>query len=211
MSQISPPIRILLAGCVVFMAAWFVLLRPGAEPAPSQPAPASGFGTAVNKANGAAAATEAAQANSAAAGAAVSGEAAPAGSGSASATATAPGGAPAAAAKPAGDAAALGLPASVAKAVADKKILVILFWNKNAIDDRAVRRELRGIDRHHGKVKVHVASIKDVARYAPITRGVNLDQSPTVVIAKGSTADALVGYVDSGTIDQAVSDILRSK
>jgi hypothetical protein len=214
MSQISPPIRILLAGSLVFMMAWFVLLRPSAEPtATPQPAPASGYGKAVDNANGAAAATEAAQANSAAAGAAVSGSAAPAtASGSAPATADAPAGAPAAtAAKPSADAAELGLPAAVAKAVAQKKVLVMLFWNKNAIDDRAVRRELRGIDRHHGKVKVHVASIKDVARYAPITRGVNLEQSPTIVVAKGATADALVGYVDAGTIDQTVSDILRSR
>ena len=55
-----------------------------------------------------------------------------------------------------------------------------------------------------------LASIKDVARYAPITRGVNLEQSPTVVVVKGKTADALVGYVDSKSIDQAVSDVMRS-
>ena len=104
-----------------------------------------------------------------------------------------------------------GLPAAVAKAVAEKKVLVMLFWNENAIDDRAVRREIRAIDRHKGKVKVHVASIGDVARYAAITRGVNLEQSPTVVVSKGTTADALVGYVDAATVDQAVSDLLRSK
>jgi hypothetical protein len=205
MSQISPPIRILLAGCVVFMMAWFVFLRPGAEPAVPQPAAGSGFGNAANAAKSAVG-----TANAASAAAAATGANAPTTSGSA-ATTTAPAGKPAAAAaKPAAES-ELGLPASVAKAVAQQKVLVMLFWNKNAIDDRAVRHELRGIDRHHGKVKVHVASIKDVARYAPITRGVNLEQSPTIVVSKGGTADALVGYVDAGTIDQAISDLLRSK
>ena len=186
MSQISPPIRIVLAASLALVAAWFVLLRPGAEPvAPPQPA----------------AVPAAAPANAASAAAASAG-------GTAAATAPAKPAAPAAA-KPVEDA-ELGLPASVAKAVAKNKTLVMLFWNKNALDDRAVRRELRGINRLGGKVAVHVASINDVSRYAPITRGVNLEQSPTVVVVKGKTADALVGYVDKGTINQTVSDVIRS-
>lgn len=206
MSQISPPIRILLAGALVLMMAWFVFLRPGNEtvaPTPAAPAPGSGLGTAVQGAQDATSASNAA--------AAAAQDQAPAAAAASPATATAPAAKPAAAAdKPADKASTLGLPASVAKAIAAEKTLVMLFWNKNAIDDRAVRRELRGIDRHKGKVKVHVASIKDVARYAPITRGVNLEQSPTVVVVKGSSADALVGYVDRGTINQTVSDVIRS-
>ena len=208
MSQISPPVRILLAGALVFMMAWFVFLRPGTESVtPTQPAaaPGSGFGNAVKSAESTAAAANAAVA-------AAQGESSAAGASapSASTTTAKPAGS-AAAAKPAEKSAAeLGLPASVAKAVAGNKTLVMLFWNRNAIDDRAVRREMRGIDRHKGKVKLHVASIKDVARYAPITRGVNLEQSPTVVVVKGKNAEALVGYVDSGTIDQTVSDVMRS-
>ena len=33
-SQISQPVRILLIGAVVFLAAWFTLLRPKAETVP---------------------------------------------------------------------------------------------------------------------------------------------------------------------------------
>lgn len=201
MSQISPPLRILLAGSILFMAAWFVFLRPGAaDTAPPAPAvnPAAGLGNAVQGAQAASAATTAATA-------ARAGEE----TGAAPGTAPAPQPAAAAAKKPArqGD---LALPPSVAKAVAQKKVLVMLFWNENAIDDQAVRRELRGIDRKKGKVKVHVASINDVARYAPITRGVNLEQSPSIVVARGGSADVLVGFVDAETIDQTVSDVMRS-
>ena len=183
MSQISPPIRIVLVLAVAFMAAWFVLLRPSAEPVtPTQPAAAPVETTAANGTAPAAATTT------------TGGAVAPAGA--------------APAAKPAD--AELALPGSVAKAVAQKKTLVMLFWNKNAFDDQAVRRELRAIDRHKGKVQIHVASIEDVSRYAPITRGVNLEQSPTIVVTRGGTADALVGYVDRGTINQTVSDVMRS-
>ena len=204
MSQISPPIRIVLVAAIAFMAAWFVFLRPGTEAVVTEPPPASGLTSAVTGAKATAAEADAAAAT------ASSQSADPA---AATGTATKTGGATApAGAKPAAKApkAELGLPASVAKAVAKDKALVMLFWNKDAYDDQAVRGELRKIDRHKGKVKIHVASINDVARYAAITRGVNLEQSPTVVVVKGNTADALVGYVDRGTINQTVSDVLRS-
>ena len=198
MSQISPPIRIVLIVAVAFMAAYFAFLRPGTESvAPPAPVPASGLGNAVDGANKAAANASAQTADPAAAPATQTGGAqAPAGSKPAATQA-----------KPDAE---LGLPTSVAKAVAKKKTLVMLFWNKRAYDDQAVRHELKHVNRHKGKVQVHVASINDVARYAPITRGVNLEQSPTVVVVKGNTADALVGYVDRGTINQTVSDVMRS-
>lgn len=207
MSQVSPPIRILLIGSIVFLAAWFTLLRPKAEetvaPAPAAPVaaqPVTSAGQAVQ------AATQGAETAQAAAEAAAGETVAPA---------TTAGSAPQSGAtpvKPADTVDTAGLPKVVARAVADKKVLVMLFWNPKAADDRAVRRELKAIDRHKGNVKVHVASLKDVSRYSPITRGVNLEQSPTVVVVdRHRTADALVGYHDRFAIDQAVSDALRAK
>ena len=210
MSQVSPPIRILLIGSVVFLAAWFTLLRPKAEepaPAPAAPAaaqqqPVTAAGQVVQNAREAAQSAEQAAATRANAGVDAESTSANGTSGSQ------PG---ASAAKKAEKLDTGGLPKAVAQAVAGRKVLVMLFWNPNAADDRAVRRELRGIDRHKGKVKVHLASLKDVSRYAPITRGVNLEQSPTVVVVdRNRTADALVGFHDRVTIDQAVSDALRA-
>lgn len=227
MSQISPPIRILLVGAVVFLAAWMTVLKPKSEDVVPTPAAAVAPPTAASGVAGAPAAQSApgkivAQANQTAAKAgaanqAHAGEAAPTSATSktapAPATATAPGtkpSVPTAAETSAAKNAAL--PAPVAKAIAEHKTLVMLFWNSKAADDRAVRKALRGIDRHHGNVKVHVASIKDIGRYAPITRGVNVSQSPSVVIVdKKLAADLLTGYVDRVTIDQAVSDALRAK
>lgn len=229
MSQVSPPIRILLIGAVVFMAAWMTVLKPKTE---EEAPPAATTATAANVQSGAPAVSQsgkavqtaqqaaatASQAASARAGEAPASapsttSAAPASAAAKPATATAPAGQPAAAAGSKGSAASqAALPTSVAKAIADKKVLVMLFWNSKGLDDRAVRREMRGIDRHKGKVKVHVADIKDVARYGPITRGVNMDQSPTVVVVdRKLQAEALVGYNDRGLIQQAVSDALRAR
>ena len=48
-------------------------------------------------------------------------------------------------------------------------------------------------------------------RYQAITRGVDVEQSPTIVVAdRNLKAETLVGYVDTETIDQAVVDALRA-
>ncbi|MGZ6697110.1 MAG: hypothetical protein ACXVFL_15900, partial [Solirubrobacteraceae bacterium] len=88
------------------------------------------------------------------------------------------------------------------------KVVVVLFWNKNASDDRATRRGLRSIDLHGGKVVASAVAIGDVGRYEAITRGVQVLESPTVlVIGAGGKARAITGYTQPKEIDQAVSDI----
>ena len=219
MSQISPPVRILLIGCVVFMAAWFAFLKPGGgsdvAPAASPAAttvPAkdpnaktsTSLGAAVQKAEGAKQAAESQAAANA-------GESAPSSTASSSTASPSTGGTVAQAPAGKSDAVEQNLPLDVAKAMAAKKVLVVLFWNPKAADDRAVRKALKGVGRHHGAVAVHVANVKDVARYAPITRGVDVQQSPSlVVVDRKLQGDLLTGYVDRATIDQAVSDALRA-
>jgi hypothetical protein len=88
------------------------------------------------------------------------------------------------------------------------KVVVVLFWNKNASDDRATRRALRSIDLHGGKVVASAVPIGDVGRYEAITRGVQVLESPTVlVIGAGGKARAITGYTQAKEIDQVVSDI----
>jgi hypothetical protein len=218
MSQISPPIRILLVCAVAFMAAWTLFLRPKAEtgsPAAATPAPAtqppvaaggetaqSAAGQAVEQANAAKAATEAHSA-------AVAGE--PAAAGTAAKPAPAVKGAAAAhatrvkAAKP-GE-----LPRRVPAARDADQVVALLLWSPRAADDRAVRSELARVDRHDGKVVVHAAPMKRFADYQKITRGAVVEQSPTVVVVdREQKVETLVGFVDSVSIDQAVTDALRN-
>jgi hypothetical protein len=215
-SQISPPIRILLVCAVAFLGAWMLFLRPKTEvvePAATTPAPNVATGQpavsapgkvaqsaqdAVDATNDKSAATEAADGSTAGA--------------------TAPGtvakpGDPAA--KPVapvrGDVDTSGLPKKVAAAVEDRKVMVLLFWNPKSADDRAVRRELRRVDRWDGDVFVKAAPIKDVSRYGRVTRGADVQQSPTVVVVdRNLKAETLVGYVDRESIDQAVVDAMRN-
>ena len=152
MSQISPPIRILLVCTLAFMAAWMLFLRPkddAGTPAAANPTPASSrpvdaggqsseslAGKAVEKANEASAAQDA-RAEQLAGG---PGETAttPAGS----AVAPAAGGEPATAGTAPGKltakaAAAGGLPLRVITALGERKVVVLLFWSPKAAEDKA--------------------------------------------------------------------------
>lgn len=213
MSQVSPPLRILLVAAIAFLAAWMLFLRPGPEELPSTPvtpAVTSGGGSAAGDAvAGANAASAQADAQ---AGALADGTAAT----------TAPGTAVGAPAAPATQAAtgepvevnpqALArLPRDVARAVRRDKVVALLFWNSEAPEDRRVRRSLRSANTYGDKVFVKAASVRDISRYAPITRGVDVQQSPTVVIVDADLhAESLVGYVARTTIRQALSDALRA-
>ena len=99
------------------------------------------------------------------------------------------------------------LPKDVRKAIKQRKVLALLFWNNRSYDDRAVRRELKHVSTYGKQVFVAARPIKNVARYQAITRGVDVEQSPTIVVVDSNLkAVTLVGYVDRDTIDQAVVD-----
>jgi hypothetical protein len=227
MSQISPPIRILLVCAVAFLAAWMLFLRPSSDagtpatdtPVASTPPVEAGgekaeslAGKAVEKANEATAAQDA-RAEQLAGGA---GETAATPETSNAAVTPAPADESAAQGTEPGKltakaAAAGGLPLRVLRAIGDHKVVVLLFWSPKSADDKAVRKALSNIDRHHGKVLAHATNLKKIARYGQITRGANVEQSPTIVVVdRKMKVDTLVGYVDRVTIDQAVTDALRN-
>jgi hypothetical protein len=183
-SQISPPIRILLVLTVAVLGAYMLFLRPKPEETP----PVEPAGTTTTQP------------------ADVAGEPA-----TAPATQAAEPAAPqaAAAAKPADD--LKGLPKPVRKAIRADKVLVILFSNGKSYDDKAVEKALTKVNRWDGRVSVHTAPLRKISKYGRIARGVNVEQSPTVVVADDSLrAETLVGFVDRTTIDQAVVDARRN-
>jgi pyruvate/2-oxoglutarate dehydrogenase complex dihydrolipoamide acyltransferase (E2) component len=101
--------------------------------------------------------------------------------------------------------------APLLRALDAKHAVVLVFWNRRGSDDRAVRRAVAAIDRHDGKVVVKVAPIAAVGRYEAITRGVQVLQSPTVlVIGSDHKARAIVGFTTTGELDQAVGDTLAA-
>jgi hypothetical protein len=215
-SQISPPIRIVLVAAIAFLGAYMLFLRPKdevippADPAPNVQtgAPAvSQPGKVAQAAQGAVKASDGQLNAQESVDGVDAGEAA---AGTKGTTTTSPSATtPAAPAPSSLDLA--GLPKPVAKAIRHNKVLVLLFWNKKSADDKAVHAALAHVDRWHGRVSVQSASIKKISKYGRIARGVDVEQSPTVVVVDASLrATALVGFVDSDTIDQAVVDALRA-
>jgi hypothetical protein len=214
-SQISPPIRIVLLCAVAFLGAYMLFLRPKDE-AFVEPAPAPNVQTgepAVSEPGKVAeAAQDAVDAANSQLEAQESVDGVDAGEAAAgSATGTRKGAKGNAAAPGTVPADLKGVPKPVKQAIRQEKVLALLFWNGKSADDKAVRAALRDVDTWDGRVMVHTAPIKKISKWGRISRGVNVDQSPTVVIVDTELrAEALVGYVDAKTIDQAVADALRT-
>jgi hypothetical protein len=214
-SQISPPIRILLVLAVAVLGAYMTVLKPKAEEVPpAEPAPnvqtgapaESAPGKIAEAAQGAVEASNGQLKSQESVDGVEAGEAAAA---TGSTTKAGKNGANAAASASAVD--VKGLPKPIAKAIRKDKVLVLLFWNGKSADDKAVHKALAHVDRWNGRVYVGSAPIKQIAKYGRIARGVDVEQSPTVVIADSRLrAETLVGYVDSQTIDQAVVDAFRN-
>jgi hypothetical protein len=214
-SQISPPIRILLVLAVAVLGAYMLFLRPKpVETPPADPAPnvqtgapaESEPGKIAEAAQGAVEASNGQLKSQESVDGVDAGEAAAA---TGTTTESGTNGAKASAAATAVD--TKGLPKPIAKAIRHNKVLVLLFWNRKSADDKAVHAAIKNVDRWNGRVYVGSASIKQIAKYGRISRGVDVEQSPTVVVADPELrAETLVGYVDSKTIDQAVVDALRN-
>lgn len=228
-SQISPPIRIVLAVAALFLVAWMTVLKPKSADPVTSPTPITTGNVANGKPAVSAPGKLAEKAKNAVSNASkahettIEGEtAAPtseAGTAPASGTAPATGAATGAATATSGGSGAApaatgdlkGLPAPVVKAIGKQQVMVIGFFNKDAADDRAVRRELAKVDRWNGRVFVKAAPIGKVGQWSRIAKGVDVEQSPTVVVVgRNLVATPLVGFVDTRTIDQAVVDSMRA-
>jgi hypothetical protein len=203
--QLSLPYRIGLVGLLVFAAVWFAVLKPKGD-AGAAPAPAPGVNGLANDVAKAKGAADASNAATARVEAATGSETAQPG-GSAAAPAPTP---KAAAKKPSvAKAAAHAKDPSLGllEAIKGGKVGVVLFWSKDGSDDRAARRTLRAVDRHHGKVVVRAVPVSRVGAWEAITRGVQVTQSPTILVIRDGKARSIVGFTEVGEVDQLVSDV----
>jgi len=214
-SQISPPIRIVLVCAIGFLGAYMLFLRPKtevtppADPAPNVQTSAPAVSQPGKVAEAAQGAVEAANGQLQSQESVDGVDAEESASGASTTTKTTDPAATAAAAATSADLA--GLPKPVARAIRKQQVLVLLFWNGKSADDKAVHAALKKVDRWDGRVSVQTASIKKISKYGRIARGVDVEQSPTVVVADTQLrAETLVGYVDAETIDQSVVDALRN-
>jgi hypothetical protein len=108
-----------------------------------------------------------------------------------------------------------GLPADVVKAYADGDVVVLLVMHEKGIDDRELERTVDRL-RSRGDTSVFVVPAPKIAEYSRITRGVDVDRTPALVVlqprrlSEGGTPTASVSYGFRGpaSVEQAVEDSL---
>jgi len=103
-----------------------------------------------------------------------------------------------------------GLPVAVGRALDKKKVVVLLFWNRRAVDDRSVHQSVARLSRHGGQVAVFDDHVKNLSRYTRITATAAVTQTPSLVIVdRRGNAQVKTGYLDLETIDQFVDTARR--
>jgi hypothetical protein len=119
---------------------------------------------------------------------------------------------PAAPAKPKQPAiqAGQGLPTPVARALNAHKVVVLFFYEPAASDDQATRAAVRAVRRvGNGRVALFQDTVSHISNYRRVVGSLGISQSPAmVVIDRNRQAQLLQGFVDSGTIQQTLRDVL---
>lgn len=103
-----------------------------------------------------------------------------------------------------------GLPTALARALRAREVVVLLLAEPGAADDRATGASVRALRRRAPRgVAVFSDSIAHVARYRPLLSGLDVTQTPSIVIVGSDRrARLLEGFVDEGTLRQTVVDVL---
>ncbi len=181
-SQISMPMRILLIGAAVFLAAWFTVLKPGGATEEIPPVTAANTTPAA-----AAAATPAPAQDTTVAATAIPAEVL--------------------AKLPKDVAKAIKARKTLVLGVFTDDATD---YRPMADDDRYVRNALKKTNRYKGEVFAKNISVADLVDYAPLVNDLGVKQSPAVVVIdRDLKGTALTGYVDRIAINQAIADARR--
>lgn len=93
------------------------------------------------------------------------------------------------------------------RAVADNRKVVIFFENPKGIDDRAVARSVRSLDRRTKAVVVLSDDVRNADRYGKMVEDLGVNQAPAiVVIGRSGKASLIEGYIDAESLVQVVAD-----
>lgn len=86
--------------------------------------------------------------------------------------------------------------------------VILLFWNPQSVDDRAVYRQVQAAVHTLGsKTSVHYAHSSEVGTFGHLTEKVHVEQTPTIlIINREQTASTITGLTDSFSIRQAVQE-----
>jgi len=98
----------------------------------------------------------------------------------------------------------------VSKAFADKRVVIIFFTRRGAADDSATDRSVRAVGRSR-RVAVFRDRIGNLGDYRRVVTGLGVSQTPSIVVVRPDSRKArlIEGFVDEGSLRQAVADALR--
>ena len=93
------------------------------------------------------------------------------------------------------------------RAVADNRKVVIFFENPKGIDDKAVARSVRSLDKRTKSVVVLTDDVRNADRYGSMVEDLGVNQAPAiVVIGRSGKASLIEGYIDADSLVQVVAD-----
>ncbi|HTA11817.1 MAG TPA: hypothetical protein VK765_00250 [Solirubrobacteraceae bacterium] len=92
--------------------------------------------------------------------------------------------------------------------------MVVLFWNphgaEDLVDHRALAQLVRNDVHARRRLAVQEATASQVSEFGSITRGLQIDATPTIlVINPHDQATVLTGVQDAFTIEQAIEESLH--
>lgn len=94
----------------------------------------------------------------------------------------------------------------VRAAVDSRRKVVVLFQNPRGLDDRATARSVRAL-KGDVKAALFVDDVANVASYGALGLSLGVSQAPsTVIIDRKGSARVIEGFVDTGTLRQALAD-----
>lgn len=99
-----------------------------------------------------------------------------------------------------------GMPLGMARALEERRIVVLLFRGSDSADDRAAGRAVAALRGQRG-LAIFSDRIGRLGRYRAVVGDLGISQAPAVVIVdRGSRARVVQGYVDPATLAQDVAD-----
>jgi hypothetical protein len=103
-----------------------------------------------------------------------------------------------------------GLPLKVAQALADHRV-VVLYFGAHGADDTLTAASVRELKASAGSgVTVLMDKLSNLADYRRVVEGLDVSQAPSIVIVdRARKAQLLEGYIDAGSLRQAVADVAR--
>jgi hypothetical protein len=98
---------------------------------------------------------------------------------------------------------------AVTRALGKGDVVVFFFTHHGAADDQQTRQAVETLQ-DVKDVMIVKAGLEQLADYRPVLAGAGVSQVPSIVIVRAEKPARLIeGYVDRGTLRQAVADALR--